>query len=108
MKAINTTHSMERLEQRAGIVSVREQQEIATRAKKSGRSKRDFDGDFREYLERNFKRKSNNTRIKVYTDLIFIFGGADKNKLITVVKVPEKFREKAMNPKRDTRQYAWK
>jgi len=103
MRTVATLHSIERFLQRTELDSMKDIKKMSHQAKMYGRSKADYDGDFRNFLETHYRAKSGNTRFKVYQKKMFIFGGNKSNKLITVVNLPKKFWEDSESPIRDTR-----
>jgi len=103
MKTTLTQHSVQRLGERASVTSIRDAKDLSSKARAYGRSEADFDGAFANFLRTHYRKTSNNTRIKVYSAMIFVFGGKDSKKLITAVNVPGNFIESASKPSRDTR-----
>jgi len=103
MTVKTTLHSIDRLLERTNIGSKRGIKEISKKAKLYGRSRADYDGDFRKFLDTHYKEKSGSTRFKIYNRMIFVFGGTKSCKLITAVNIPEKYWDSAANPIRDTR-----
>ena len=79
-----TKHGRKRLKQR-NVNQCRNG--ISNNARKYGKTKRYFEGEFYEYL---LNRTSRGCSVKVYKNDIYIFGKTSKN-LITTYPIPERF-----------------
>lgn len=93
-----TEHAVIRLEDRLGLRSKYEFVKVVKQARMCGLPRGRYNGAFREYLDTHFIKQSLSQRYKIYEGAVYLFGGQDGKKLITVVSIPEPFKEMSKHP----------